>query len=182
MILYCDTVNNFINSCNGLNPIIGKQILEKFNEQGLGNKSQSEYNSWIHSLPRVAKALDSTLIPQDAYVGVEYKLIDTKQRVDFLIYGKDDLDRENVVIVELKQWSSVKKSNLTNYVVTDGGHGPDHYWHPSYQAYNYANIMKNFNEYIYTNSVNVNACSYLHNMDNGYEGIIKDETTYPLVH
>ena len=182
MILYCDTVNNFINSCSGADPIIGKQILEKFQQKGLGSKSQSEYNSWIHSLPKVASALNSTLIPQDAYVGVEYKLIDTKQRVDFLIYGKDNDDKENVVIVELKQWSEVKKSNLANYVVTNGGHGDDDYWHPSYQAYNYANIMKNFNEYIYTNSVYVNACSYLHNMDNGYEGILKDESKFPLVH
>lgn len=181
MILYCDTVNNFINGCSGTNPIIGKQILDKFLQNGLGNRTSSEYNSWINSLPRVAEALNDDSIPKDAYVGVEYKLIDTKQRVDFLIYGKDDKDIENVVIVELKQWSSVKKSNLKNYVVTNGGHGDDDYWHPSYQAYNYANIMKSFNEYVYSNNVEVNACSYLHNMDDGYDGIINDKNSYPLI-
>ncbi len=182
MILYCDTVRNFINSCQGTNPIIGQMLLSKFKSNNLSGGGNSEYNSWIHSLPKVAEALKDESIPQEANVGVEYKLIDTKQRVDFLIYGKDENDIENVVLIELKQWSSVKRSSLKDYVNTDGGHGPDDYWHPSYQAYNYANIMKYFNEYIYSNGVEVNACSYLHNMPEGYETILNDEKSYPIVH
>ena len=182
MILYCDTVSNFINSCEGTNPIIGEMLLNKFKANNLGGGGNSEYNSWIHSLPKVAEALKIEIIPKDAYVGVEYKLIDTKQRVDFLIYGKDEEDIENVVLIELKQWSSVRKSSLKDYINTDGGHGFDDYWHPSYQAYNYANIMKAFNEYIYKNGVEVNACSYLHNMPEGYGNVLNDEKTYPLVH
>ncbi len=182
MILYCDTVNNFINSCNGDNPIIGQMLLNKFKANNLSGGGSSEYNSWIHSLPKVAEALKDESIPKEANVGVEYKLIDTKQRVDFLIYGKDERDIESVVLIELKQWSSVKRSSLKDYVNTDGGHGSDDYWHPSYQAYNYANIMKAFNEYIYTNGVEVNACSYLHNMPEGYKGIIGDDKAFPLIH
>ena len=182
MILYCDTVRNFINSCEGVNPIIGQMLLNKFKSNNLSGGGNSEYNSWIHSLPKVAEALKDESIPKEANVGVEYKLIDTKQRVDFLIYGKDDNDIENVVLIELKQWSSVKRSSLKDYVNTDGGHGPDDYWHPSYQAYNYANIMKSFNEYIYSNGVEVNACSYLHNMPEGYEAILNDEKSYPIIH
>lgn len=182
MILYCDTVKNFIDSCQGFNPVIGQMLLNKFKSNNLGGGGSSEYNSWIHSLPKVAEALKDPSIPKDANVGVEYKLIDTRQRVDFLIYGKDENDIENVVLIELKQWSSVKRSTLKDYVNTDGGHGNDDYWHPSYQAYNYANIMKAFNEYIYTNNVEVNACSYLHNMPEGYETILNDDKSYPLVH
>lgn len=182
MILYSDTVGNFIHSCSGPNPIIGGMLLDKFKAQHIGGGSMSEYNSWIHSLPKVAEALKDEAIPKDAGVGVEYKLIDTNQRVDFLIYGNDDNDRENVILIELKQWSSAKRSSLKNYVVTDGGHGVDDYWHPSYQAFNYANIMKCFNEYIYNNKVGVNACSYLHNMPEGYEVLLKNEKDYPLVH
>ncbi len=181
MILYCDTVKNFIDKCQGTNPSIGQTLLDKFKENNLGGRGTSEYNSWIHSLPKVADALKDESIPQDAYVSVEYGLSGTKQRVDFLIYGKDENDIENVVLIELKQWSSVKRSSLKDYVNTDGGHGPDDYWHPSYQAYNYANIMKYFNEYIYTNHVVVNACSYLHNMPEGYESILNDENAYSLI-
>ena len=182
MILYCDTIKNFVNNCQGSTPIIGQILLNKFKENKVSGGSDSEYNSWIHSLPKVAEVLNDNLIPKEAYVGVEYKLIDTKQRVDFLVYGKDDKDIENVVLIELKQWSSVKRSSLKDYVKTDGGHGIDDYWHPSYQAYNYANIMKSFNEYVYTNGVEVNACSYLHNMPEGYEVILNDEKTYPMIH
>jgi len=175
VIIYNDTVRNFINNCSGSNPIIGRLLLEKFKENHLGSTSPSEYNSWIHSLPRVAEALKDNSIPKEAGVGVEYKLIDTKQRIDFLIFGKDELDKENIILIELKQWSTVRKSSLKDYVVTDGGHGIDDYWHPSYQALNYANIMKCFNEYIYSNKVGVNACSYLHNMPEGYDVLLKSE-------
>lgn len=182
MILYCDTVRNFINGCSGTNPIIGKMLLDKFAANHVSGGGASEYNSWIHSLPKVADALNVSCIPKDAYVGVEYKLIDTKQRVDFLIFGKDEFDKENVVLIELKQWSSVRRSSLKDYVMTDGGHGTDDYWHPSYQAFNYANIMKCFNEYIYTRGVEVNACAYLHNMPEGYASILGNEKDYPIVH
>ena len=182
MVIYCETVDKFINNCSGPNPVIGEIILKKFKEYNIGGGSNSEYNSWIHSLPKVAEALKDDIVPKDVHVSVEYKLIDTKQRVDFLIYGKDEKDIENVVLIELKQWSFIKKSSLKGFISTDGGHGFDDYWHPSYQAYNYANIMKAFNEYIYKNRVEVNACSYLHNMPEGYETILNDRKTYPLVH
>ena len=181
MILYCDTVKRFIEECEGENPVIVKELLSKFEEHHLGGGSESERRSWLHSLPRVASALKDKRIPKDANVGLEYKLIDTRQRVDFLIYGKDEEDKENVVLVELKQWSEVKHSNLKNYVKTEGGHGEDDYWHPSYQAYNYANIMRMFNEYVYEYGVKVNACSYLHNMPEGYSSFLNDEKEYPLV-
>lgn len=182
MILYSDTVGNFISSCSGSKPIIGQTLLNEFKANHIGGGSPSEYNSWIHSLPKVAEALKDNSIPKEAGVGVEYKLVDTKQRVDFLIFGKDEENKENVILIELKQWSQVRRSSLKDYVVTDGGHGMDDYWHPSYQALNYANIMKDFNEYIYTNKVGVNACSYLHNMPEGYEVLLKNEKEYPLVH
>lgn len=182
MVIYCETVNTFIDNCNGSNPIIGKILLDKFKEHKLGGVSTSEYHSWINSLPKIAECLDDESINKSIYVGVEYNLIDTKQRIDFLIYGKDENDLENVILVELKQWSSVKRSNLQDFVFTDGGAGYNDYWHPSYQALNYSNIMKYFNEYIYTNNVKVNACSYLHNMNEGYDVILNDFKSYPLVH
>lgn len=89
---------------------------------------------------------------------------------------------ESVVIIELKQWSPVSRSSLPDCVKTYGGHGIDDYWHPSYQAYNYANIMKNFNEYIYTHKVDIEACSYLHHMPEGYQGILNDTKAFPFVH
>ena len=99
MILYSDTVGNFINSCQGPNPVIGQLLLDKFKAQHIGGGSNSEYNSWIQSLPKVAEALKDNAIPKEAGVGVEYKLIDTKQRVDFLIFGNDNENNKNVILI-----------------------------------------------------------------------------------
>ena len=101
MILYCDTVGNFISSCSGSKPVIGQMLLNEFKENNIGGGSPSEYNSWVHSLPKVAEALKNNSIPKEAGVGIEYKLGDTKQRVDSQLCGKDDEDKENLMRIEL---------------------------------------------------------------------------------
>ena len=42
MILYCDTVNNFVSNCDGNNPVIGQLISDKFKQQGLCGRGKSE--------------------------------------------------------------------------------------------------------------------------------------------
>lgn len=92
-----------------------------------------------------------------------------------------DKAQENLVLIELKQWSTVEPSNLEDYVFVDGGDGPDDYWHPSYQALNYANIMRNFNVYVYEHKVGIEPCSYLHNMDKMNGQLLKDSRRYVAI-
>ncbi|MBR2892113.1 MAG: hypothetical protein IKC22_07075 [Bacilli bacterium] len=53
----------------------------------------------------VASALDKDDISKDINVAIEYKLDVTSNRIDLLIYGKNFNDEDNLVVVELKQWS-----------------------------------------------------------------------------
>jgi len=129
----------------------------------------------------MAKVLNDQDIDKNIDISIEYKPTIQKNRIDFLIYGKNDRDEDNVIIVELKQWSSVKNSNLESHVFTEGGGGYSDYWHPSYQAYNYLNILKSFNEFIYMNKVNLSSCSYLHNMPDSYDYLLEDIKKYPIV-
>ncbi len=180
MIVYQQQVGAFINECN--KEIIASQVLSSVRENHLGSGASSEFNSWSNSLPAVAKALDDASINQNLDVAIEYNLIGTKQRVDFLIYGLDESDVQNLVVIELKQWSNVLRSKLKEHVfVNVGGVTFDDHWHPSYQALNYANIMKDFNTYVYDNNVHLEACSYLHNMDNAYSSLMKNTTEFPLI-
>lgn len=181
MIIYSNTLENFRNDCNGTVPPIGMILRSRFEEKHISGGQDREYKSWINSLPELAKALDDSSLDPNIGVGVEYKLIDTKQRIDFLLYGLDECNKENVIVIELKQWSEARRSNLQDCVYTFGGRGDDDYWHPSYQAFNYANIMKYFNQYVYDNKVNISACSFLHNMPEYYDSIFEDTKIFPLV-
>ncbi|MDY0278910.1 MAG: hypothetical protein RBQ97_12585, partial [Acholeplasma sp.] len=137
MIVYENTLKEFIGHCN--NETISNKILECARTKGI-NVGQSEINSWGKSLPFVAKALNQNGINIYLNVAVEYKFDVTRNRIDFLIYGKDDFDKNNVVVIELKQWSSVKNANKPNYIHAFGGGGEKDYEHPSYQALRYKKI------------------------------------------
>lgn len=183
MILYQENLDKFYSDC--FNPKNGKHIsdliLFEMLKRNLPSVSHSEKASWEASLPPIAELLKTNDIDGDIDVAIEYKIIDTKQRIDFLIYGLDEKNQKNLVLVELKQWSDCKRSSLQNYIRTNGGNGVDDYWHPSYQAFNYGNIISSFNEYVYKNDVHIKTCSYLGNMKNGFSTIIKDINEYPLI-
>ena len=182
MIVYRETIGNFVKQCSGsVEPNIANAISDKMRYVGLSGFGSSQVEAWKNSLPAIADVLDSSEIDRDVDVSIEYKIRQSRDRIDFVIYGKDDNDNRNVIIVELKQWSSVTRTNKKDFVHTFGGNGEDDYWHPSYQAQNYANIMSNFNEYIQNNAIKLSACSYLHNMDNENEVLLEDTDLFPLV-
>jgi uncharacterized protein len=128
------------------------------------NVGNAEYQSWKNSLGNaMSHVMHDPEIPNDAAVAVEYRLNGRKFRIDFLVAGRDESGRDSVVIVELKQWEVVEFSDLLSHVKTFIGGGKRDERHPSYQAWSYASHLQQYNEYVYTQGVNVSACAYLHN-------------------
>lgn len=179
MIIYEATINKFINDCSNPNVIasmVANNLLLKAGKECEPNMIESFKNS----LPYMAKILKSELFDKELNVAIEYRL-STSSRADFVIYGKDEYDHANLVVVELKQWGTVRSSECPEHVFTNGGDGLKDYWHPSYQAFNYIHLLWLFNEYVRDNKINLNSCSVLHNMDNAYSFIINDEKIFPLI-
>jgi hypothetical protein len=148
---------------------------------GITYFGESQVNAWNASLPEMAEVLAGSGVDGNIDVAVEYKLVQSRDRIDFLICGDDESGQENIVVVELKQWSQVKPSGKQYFVNTFGGGGEGDYWHPSYQAYNYAQILVNFNEYVRKKKVGLPSCSYLHNMAEGNSVLLGNREKYPLV-
>ena len=178
MIIYENTLKEFINQCS--NNLISDEILKKIRLKGI-NVGTSEINSWDQSLPFVADALNYDDVNKDLNVAIEYKFDVTKNRIDFLVFGNDENDKNNIVVIELKQWSDVKNSNKPNYVYAFGGGGYKDYEHPSYQAFRYRKILEGFNSYVQDNDVSVASCSYMHNLDNIYEFVLRNRQTFPFI-
>jgi hypothetical protein len=125
----------------------------------------SEVRAWKHSLLEMAKVLQDEEIPQDAGVAIEYQLPQSSKRVDFLITGEDAADRSKIIIVELKQWSSSRRSDKDAIVwARRGGHtGEREGTHPSYQAWAYAAYLQDFNSAVQDEVIALQPCAYLHN-------------------
>lgn len=176
MIVYENNLKSFIDQCN-MN-IISNEISNIMRKLNIGF-SPNEELSWLNSLPHVAEALNDDSVNKDINVAIEYQSVINKSRVDFLVYGKDENDKDSVVIVELKQWSRVKYSNKPCYIYTFGGGGREtDYQHPSYQSLRYGYMLKGFNEYVQDNEVLIKSCSYCHNLDNIYSSFIGNANCY----
>ncbi|PJC71292.1 MAG: AAA family ATPase, partial [Zetaproteobacteria bacterium CG_4_8_14_3_um_filter_59_5] len=78
--------------------------------------SESEVRSWRNSMMYMRDILDDGDIPSDAGVAIEYVLPQTSKRVDFILTGKDDNQRDTAIIVELKQWEKVSATNKDGIV------------------------------------------------------------------
>ena len=179
MIVYENNLKSFINQCN--TNIIASKVAEEMLHTGIPF-SPNEEHSWFESLPFVARALDDNSINHDINVAIEYQFQLNKSRVDFIVYGKDEYNNDSLVVIELKQWSRANISNKPNYVYAYGGGGQTKdYQHPSYQSIRYAYMLKSFNQYIQDKNVNINSCSYCHNMDNIYFDYIGNKEVYPFL-
>lgn len=125
----------------------------------------SELGAWKHSLFEMSKVLQDEEIPDDAGIAIEYQLPQTSRRIDFIIAGEDDAARQKVVIVELKQWSSSRRSEKDAIVWArrGGRSGEQEGPHPSYQAWSYAAYLQDFNTGVQDTGLALQPCAYLHN-------------------
>lgn len=181
MIVYQKTCKEFYDdSFSNGDKNIAKIVENEFKKKHIGS-SDGSFESWKNSLPEMATVLKLARLPDDVDVSVEYTINQDRHRIDLLVYGEDSNGSKNVVIIELKQWSNASRCSKPNFVHTFGGGGEGDYWHPSYQARNYAGIIQNFNAYVQDNKINLISCSYLHNMNECYASLFSDTRSFPEV-
>ncbi|WP_022967632.1 DNA/RNA helicase domain-containing protein [Denitrificimonas caeni] len=162
MIVYSATKREFIEDVrsNKIAEIIENEVLRKLNR----NSPRNEKISWENSLQYMSQVLWDDAIPSSAGVAIEYNLPMTNRRVDFILTGKDHQRNDTAVIVELKQWQEVKKTDKDAIVKTRFQHGEVETNHPSYQAWSYSATIENYNETVRLESIRLQPCAYLHNM------------------
>ena len=166
MIVYQSTKDNFLNDVSNNN--IEDLVLDRVKNVLKIRVGNNEINSWKNSLREMYFILEDKLIPGDSGVAIEYRIPQTSKRIDFIITGQDDEKTEQVMLVELKQWSKVQLTEKDAIVVTRFQQGLSEENHPSYQAWSYASLINNFNQTVYEENIHLNPCAYMHNyIDDG---------------
>ncbi len=171
MIIYSATKRQFV--IDVLQNDIDEKIQASFVREGNGRVGKSEQDSWRNSMPYMNNVVNDSAIPDDATVIIEYKLPLNSGRIDFMITGTDEQSRDTAVIVELKQWTSMEKTNMDGIVRAFVGKAVRPLNHPSYQAWTYAQYLEDFNEAVRGNNMTLHPCAYLHNCDT--EDVVRDE-------
>lgn len=160
MIIYEAKKSEFISDVT--NELLVERLYQSYQEK-IGRTSKQEIISWENSLQRMCNVMQDQEIPHDASVAIEFKIPNTSKRVDFIVAGNDGI-QDHVVIVELKQWSQVEKISTKDAVVkTFIGGRLKPMTHPSYQAWSYTALIRDFNENVQKNQIKLEPCAYLHN-------------------
>ncbi len=162
---------------------IERNIYQKMNRRTAAN----EFRSWENSLEYMYKVLNDKEIPDNAGVAIEYNIPQTSKRVD-IITGYSANDAPNAVIIELKQWDRVEAvDGQDGLVETYTGNALRKVVHPSYQAWSYASLIRDYNKSVQDGNIRLWTCAYLHNYrrkDNDaldrqqYQDYIKDSPAY----
>ena len=161
MIVYSATKSEFNHDVN-YNIIEGK-ILECFKNKIGYSTTKSEIHSWKNSMMYMNNILADVAIPVNSGVSIEYRIPLTSNRIDFILTGKDQNKTDTAIIVELKQWSEVKRTSKDAIVETLLGKRERETSHPSYQAWSYAALLQDFNETVRNENIVLKPCSYVHN-------------------
>ena len=160
MIAYLASKAQFLEDAHIIEDLVRDAVKQNL---GLG-VGPNEYASWRNSLGNgMSHILASPAIPNDAGIAIEYQINKLKNRIDFIVSGKELDGTESIVIIELKQWTDVEYSELPEHVHTFVGQKKRDVVHPAYQARSYASLLEMYNEYVYETPVRVTSCAYLHN-------------------
>jgi len=145
--------------------LIADKIIEKLRSANINGGAEAEYRAFQNSLNFMKNVIDIPEIPDDVEIAIEYQIPRTSKRVDFMICGADYHNRDNVIVVELKQWDKVEKidDEMLHSVKAYTGGAVRMVNHPSYQAYSYSVFIKNSSEMVQDKQIQIIPCAYLHN-------------------
>jgi uncharacterized protein len=178
MRLYAGNSQQFIMD-SVQNQIAEKLKIAFFNDYRY-NPSPNEINSWRNSLRAISQVFQYASL-EDHGVILEYQLPLTSRRLDCIICGKNKEDKQNAVIIELKQWDSCEPADGENEVLTWVGGGKREVLHPSAQVNQYHTYLKDTHtafDVDKNNTVGLYSCTYLHN----YSFIEDDTLLSPKFH
>jgi hypothetical protein len=124
----------------------------------------AELMSFQNSLGRVKDLIEIAEI-KDNHIVLEYRVPYSQNRIDCLFFGCDQKNDQNIILIELKQWSSVTALEIEgNFVETYTGGGKRVVPHPSQQVKGYHWYLRDFiEEFEKGPTLSLTSFSYCHN-------------------
>ena len=161
MRLYSGTTEQFIDDT------VQNKISEKLTiafENYYGHRaSPGEITSWTNSLQFLKNAIQASSLLNNMIV-LEYELPYSNERIDCLLFGEGLNKSENIVIIELKQWSDVEDSVIEYNIITFVGKANRMLAHPSLQVKGYYYHLKDLIQLFDDDpKINLSSCVYCHN-------------------
>lgn len=145
------------------------------------HSAENEIASWENNAPHIARLL-TQCGAKDNYVTFEFLVPFSRKRIDCMIYGMGEDNSENVIHIELKQWSNKTvgvADSEGNFTADDAanrqpddvifnveaftGHANRIVAHPSQQVKGYQGYLSNFIEVFSNHEVSLTGLAYCYN-------------------
>jgi len=164
MRLYAGMSRDFIE--DAVQNRIAAKLRDAFLRHYRYRPSVGEEQSWRNSLRAMSQVLERGTL-HDHGVILEYQLPQNSRRLDCLLTGRDGDNRDEAVIVELKQWSTCEETDEASLVRAVVAGGMRDVLHPSAQVNQYRQYLADMHTAFYEGEAPVllSACSYLHNYE-----------------
>jgi len=162
MRLYSGLSTDFIR--DNVHNRIAEKLKDAYFRQYRHNPPPSEVNSWRNSLKSVSMVFEDAKL-HDHGILLEYQLPMSSKRLDCMITGQDEAQRDNAVILELKQWETCGDAGADNLVTTFVGGRERDLLHPSAQVLQYQRYLEDSHTAFYEPPapIALASCAYLHN-------------------
>ena len=181
MILYTNSIEQFNEDV--MQNAIADRAAEKYRAYYKRNPADSEYRSWASSLAILNNSFMYAGL-RDNHIIVEYELPFASQRIDVMLFGYDIEGKENIVILELKQWSNdnVRDSEVEGNVKVNYKGSWSEHPHPALQVQGYYFSLKDFIKiFEEKNAPELSASVYAHNYSKQQDGTILSSSFSELI-
>ncbi len=173
-VLYKETQTQFARDVE--RNIVYQKMLHCAEACGI-HSSENEIASWTNNTPHISTILHDAGV-SDSYVTFEFLVPFSRKRIDCVIYGKGTDDSQNVIHIELKQWSNngvkladsdgnfianEKNEDVIFNVTAYTGHANRIVAHPSQQVKGYQGYLSNFIEVISNEEIHLTGLAYCYN-------------------
>lgn len=175
MIVYSENKRHFVEDVK--TNAIAPKILKLIKEKGLNAGQDREFTAWQNSMKFMRDIVDDSDIDDEIQIAIEYNIPLTSKRVDFIIIGANEKGKDNIVIVELKQWTKAEVVDddmhfcVRTYVANDNRI----VCHPSYQALSYSRFIGNYSQVVHNNDIQLVPCAYLHNYQPSFKNALSSD-------
>lgn len=175
MILYENTIEQFNDDV--MQNCIADRTAERYRAHYNSDPGESQYRAWTNSLAILNNSFLYAGL-KDNHVIVEYELPYSSGRIDVLLFGASTAGQENVVMLELKQWSNdhVFDCEADGNVMVDYGRFKKEQAHPSLQVQGYHFELHDFLEFFHNeHSPELSSCVYTHNYSKNRNPVLLSE-------
>ncbi len=198
-VLYNEPQSVFINDVE--RNLVSQKMRHTAEKAGI-HSAENEIASWENNAPHIARLL-TQCGAKDSYVTFEFLVPFSRKRIDCMIYGKGEDNSENVIHIELKQWSNktvgiaesdgnftadenanLQPDDVIFNVEAFTGHANRIVAHPSQQVKGYQGYLSNFIEVFSNHEVSLTGLAYCYNYtknDTKNPSYLYDEKYAPLL-